>query len=168
MNRRLYFLLPDRAHALTVVKELNNSGIGSERIHALGNRQTRLDGLPTATLNQANDTASRLEKILWNTNLVSFGVALCVFTGLVFTVSWNWWLAVPIVIMVANLLVGLTFSDMPNTHLSEFQDALAHGEILLMVDVAETEVAHIGKQVHHQHPEVAIGGVGWGSTALGI
>ena len=168
MSRRLYFLLPDREHALTVVEELNSSGIGSERIHALGDRCTRLDGLPTSTLRQANDTANRLEKILWNANLVSFAVALCVFIALVFTVTWSWWLVVPVVIMVANFLVGLSFSGVPNTHLDEFQDALAHGEILLMMDVAETEVAQIGELVHHQHPEATVGGVGWGSTALGL
>ena len=95
-------------------------------------------------------------------------MALCVFIALVFTVTWNWWLAVPIIVMVANFLAGLSFTSVPNTHLGEFQDALAHGEILLMVDVAETEVAQIGEQVHHQHPEATIGGVGWGSAALGL
>lgn len=168
MNRRLYFLLPDREHALTVVEELNRGGIGSDRIHTIGNRHTRLDGLPTATLRQANDAACRLEKILWNANLLSFAVALCVFIALLFTLAWTWWLAVPITIMVANFLVSLSFSSVPSTHLGEFRDALTHGEILLMVDVAETEVAQIGKQVHHRHPEVTIGGVGWGSTALGL
>ena len=168
MDRRLYFLLPDRAHALIVVEELNSSGISSERIHALGDRRTRLDGLPTSTLRQASNTASRLEKILWNANLVSFAVALCVFIALVFTVTWNWWLAAPIIVMVANFRAGLSFSSVPNTHLGEFKDARAHGEVLLMVDVADTEVAQVEEQVHHQHPEATIGGVGWGSAALGL
>ena len=168
MDRRLYFLLPDRAHALIVVEELNSSGISSERIHALGDRRTRLDGLPTSTLRQASNTASRLEKILWNANLVSFAVALCVFIALVFTVTWNWWLAVPIIVMVADFLAGLSFSSVPITHLGEFKDALAHGEVLLMVDVADTEVAQVEEQVHHQHPEATIGGVGWSSAALGL
>jgi len=70
--------------------------------------------------------------------------------------------------MVATFLAGLIFTSVPNTHLGEFQDALAHGEILLMVDVPETEVAKVEQQVHHQHPEVTIGGVGWGTAALGL
>lgn len=168
MNRRLYFLLPDRAHALLVVDELVNSGIKSENIHALGDRDTRLDGLPTSTLRQARDTASRLEKMLWNANLISFALALCVFIALVLTMNWSWWLLVPVVIMMLNFLAGLRFTRVPNTHLSEFQDALAHGEILLMVDVAETQVAKVEERVHHQHPEVAIGGVGWGNATLGL
>ena len=168
MDRRLYFLLPDRAHALLVVDELNKSGIDSAQIHALGDRRTRLDGLPASTLRQASDSASRLEKLLWNANLVSFAVALCVFIALVLTLNWNGWLLLPVVIMVMNFFAGLSFTSVPNTHLGEFQDALAHGEILLMVDVAETEVAKVEQQVHHNHPEVAIGGVGWGTAAFGL
>jgi len=168
MNRRLYFLLPDRMHALLVVDELNKFGISSEHIHALGDRRTRLDGLPASTSRQANDTASRLEKVLWNANLISFAVALCVLIAMVFTMNWSWWLLVPVVIMVANFLAGLRFTSIPNTHLGEFQDALSHGEILLMVDVPESQVATVEEQVHHRHPEAAIGGVGWGTAALGL
>lgn len=168
MNRRLYFLLPDRAHALLVVEELTNSGIRTDRIHALGDRRTRLDGLPTSTPRPDNDSASRMEKLLWNANLASFAVAFCTLIALVFTVNWSWWLMLPVLIMVANFFAGLSFTNVPNTHLGEFQDALAHGEILLMVDVAETEVARVEQQVHHQHPEATIGGVGWGATALGL
>ena len=168
MNRRLYFLLPDRAHALSVVDELNSSGINSEHIHALSNRLTLLDGLPTSSLRQARDTASRVEKILWNANLISFVVALCIFIALVLTMNWSWWLVVPVAIMMTNFFAGLSFTSVPNTHLGEFQDALAHGEILLMVDVPEAQVARIEEQVHHQHPEAAIGGVGWGMATMGL
>jgi hypothetical protein len=168
MNRRLYFLLPDRAHALLVVDELNKFGIQSDHLHALGDRRTRLDGLPASTLRQSRDAASPLEKILWNANLISFAVALCVFIAMVLTMNWNWWLLVPVVILVANFLAGLRFTSIHNTHLGEFQDALAHGEILLMVDVPASQVATVEAQVHHQHPEATLGGVGWGPAALGL
>ena len=168
MDRRLYFLLPDRAHALRVVDDLNKSGIGSAHIHALGGPHTWLDGLPASTLRQTRDSASRLEKFLWNTNLVSFAVALCVFIVLVLNLNWSWWLLTPVAIMVANFLAALAFASLPATHLGEFRDALAHGEILLMVDVPETEVGKVEQQVHHQHPEAAFGGVGWGGAAFGL
>lgn len=168
MDRRLYFLLPDRAQALRVVDELNKSGIGSAHIHALGGPRAWLDGLPASTLRQARDSASRLEKFLWNANLASFAVALCVLIVLVLNLNWSWWLLTPVAIMVANVLAALTFASLPDTHLGEFRDALAHGEILLMVDVPETEVDKVEQQVHHQHPEATIGGVGWGSAAFGL
>jgi hypothetical protein len=168
MDRRLFFLLPDRAHALSVVKELEQGGIPTENIHALGDRRTRLDGLPTATRYQARGSGQWLERILWNFNLASFAIALCVFVVLILSVNWNWWLAAPLVVMVINFFIGLSLCNLPNTHLGEFQDALAHGEILLMIDVPENEVARVEEQVHDRHPEAALGGVGWSNAALGL
>jgi hypothetical protein len=53
-------------------------------------------------------------------------------------------------------------------HLTEFTDALAHGEILLMVDVSLHRVAEIENFVHRHHPEAAISGTSWTIDALGI
>ena len=168
MNRRLYFLLPDRAHALSVVDELAREGVGIKNMHALGNQGTPVDGLPKASLRQYNDAASHLESFLWNANLLSFVVAMGIFTVQLVTTGWNLWLLVPAIIMTANFLVGLRFTRLPNTHLDEFRDALAQGEILLMVDLPEERVAYIEHQVHHHHPEATVGGVCWGTPALGL
>ena len=111
MNRRLYFLIPDRTHALSVVDELAHEGIGIENMHALGGQSKQLDGLPSSSLRQYNDAAG---------------------------------------------------------HLDEFRDAMAHGEILLMVDVPEQQVADIENLVHHHHPEATVGGVSWGTPAFGL
>ena len=168
MKRRLYFLLPDRAHALSVVDELTHEGISIENIHALGSKGTQLDGLPIASPRQFSDAASHLESFLWNANLLSFIVAIGIFIILLVTTGWSLWLLVPVAIMVANFLAGLRFTRLPNTHLDEFRDALAHGEILLMVDVPEQRVADIEDQIHHHHPEATVGGVCWGSPAFGL
>jgi hypothetical protein len=168
MKRRLYFLLPDRAHALSVVDELARERISIENIHALGSRGTQLDGLPIASPRQFSDAASHLESFLWNANLLSFVVALGMFIVLLVTTGWNLWLLVPAAIMMANFLAGLRFTRLPNTHLDEFRDALAHGEILLMVDVTEQRVADIEHQIHHHHPEATVGGVCWGTPAFGL
>lgn len=168
MNRRLYFLLPDKDHALTVVDELIREGIHSERMHALGNRRTRLDGLPTSTLRQTNDAAGHLEAFLWNANLVSFALALGILLVMLVTTGWSLWLLAPAALMVTNFLAGLWFTRLPNTHLGEFRDAMSHGEILLMVDVPEKQVAEIEEHVHHHHPEAAVGGVSWGTPAFGL
>jgi hypothetical protein len=168
MKRRLYFLLPDKAHALSVVDELTRERIGIENMHALGSQGTQLEGLPSTSLRQYNDTASHLENFLWNANLLSFVVALGIFIILLITTGWSLWLLVPAAIMMANFLAGLRFTRLPNTHLDEFRDALAHGEILLMVDVPEQRVADIENQVHQHHPEATVGGVGWGTPAFGL
>jgi len=49
MNRRLYFLLPDKAHALALVNELVENGIHHESMHALAGQVLQLGGLPVAT-----------------------------------------------------------------------------------------------------------------------
>jgi hypothetical protein len=168
VNRRLYFLIPDRAHALSVVDELVNEGVAIRNMHTLGGKGKELDGLPAASGRQYNDTADHLESFLWNANLMSFFVALGIFFTLLLTTGWNLWLLVPAVIMMANFTAGLRFTRLPNTHLGEFREALRHGEILLMVDVPEGQVADIENLVRHHHPETTVGGVSWGSPAFSL
>ena len=139
MNRRLYFLIPDKSHALSAVYELTRHGINLDHIHTLANKKVRLQSLPNAG-HQFQDPGQRIEDLLWKTNLVIFGLALA----------------------------GLLFTRVPNVHLDEFRDALAHGEILLMVDVPQTRVAEIEELVHHHHPEATVGGVGWETEVFGF
>jgi hypothetical protein len=168
MNRRLYFLIPDRTHALAMVDDLVENGINIEHMHAIGDRRTRLDGLPNASPRQRRDSANRVEKVLWNGNLVCFGLALVATLITPIFIGLSWWLLLPVGIMAANFLAGVRFTNLPNTHLGEFRDALAHGEILLMVDVPETRVAEVENKIQHHHPEASIGGVGWGTQAFGL
>jgi hypothetical protein len=168
MYRRLYFLLPDKEHTHSVVDELTREGISIRNMHTHGTRGTALDGLPAASPRQTNDAAGHLENFLWNANLISFVVAFGIFIILAITTGRNLWLLAPVVIMVANFLIGVRFARLPNTHLDEFRDALAHGEILLMVDVTEERVADIENLVHRHHPEATVGGVSWGTPAFGL
>jgi len=168
MHRRLYFLVPGRSHALSVIEDLARQGINPERIHALADKRTRKDGLPQASTRQKNDAGGRLEKVLWNSNLISFALAFGCLIFLLITRNLNWWLLLPAGVMTVNFIAGLKFSNLPGTHLGEFRDALAHGEILLLVDVPENRVSEIERSVHRHHPETAIGGVGWGTEAFGL
>ena len=168
MDRRLYFLVPGRVHALSIIEDLSRQGISPARIHTLADKRTRTDGLPQASLRQNNDTGDQLEKILWNGNLISFALAFGCFIFLLITQHLNWWLLLPTSVMAVNFIAGLKFSNLPSTHLGEFRDALAHGEILLLVDVPENRVNDIERSVHRHHPEAAIGGVGWGTQAFGL
>jgi hypothetical protein len=53
-------------------------------------------------------------------------------------------------------------------HLGEFRDALAHGEVLLMVDVPRGRVSEVEDRVHRHHPEATVGGVGWSADMLRV
>jgi hypothetical protein len=79
------------------------------------------------------------------------------------------WSIVAIFVMLATFIAGELFVVfVPDVHLSEFSDALSHGEILLMVDVAKNQVAEVENLVHRHHPEAVVGGVGWTLDAFGI
>lgn len=168
MNRRLYFLVPGRAEALSVIKDLSRQGISPEDIQVLADKRTRTDGLTQTTARQKNDAEGWLQKLLWNVNLISFAVALGCFIFLLITQHLDWWLLLPGSVMAANFFAGLNFSNLPHAHLGEFRDALAHGEILLLVDVPEDRTSAIERNVHHHHPEAAIGGTVWENEALGL
>lgn len=167
MKRRLYFLFPDSGHARTVVNELEAQGIQRKFIHAIAGRGGDLSGLPAASRSQQQDLASRLENLLWGGNLTLFFAALFAMIVIVLLqVEW-YWLLLPVGFMLTSFFMGLKFvTRIPNVHLAEFQDAMQHQEILLMIDVAAGQVADVEKLVHRHHPEAVVGGVGWNVNAL--
>ena len=95
MNRRLYFLLPDKAHALALVNELVGNGIHHQSMHALAGQAVQLDGLPAATRRQNDDIGRHVETLLWNGNPVVFGLALCSLIALLVTSGFTAWLDDP-------------------------------------------------------------------------
>ena len=167
MHRRLYFLAPGRVEALSMIEELSRQGIHPGCIQILADKRTRTDGLPQALDSQKNGAENRLEKAFWNGNLVSFALAFGFLIFLLITQNLNWWLLLPTSVLAVNFITGLKYSNLPgNTH-CEFRDALAHGEILLLVDVPDASSADIERNVHRRYPEAAIGRTGWGTEAFG-
>lgn len=162
MKRRLYFLLPDSAHARAVVADLAACGIRRESLHVVARPDVDTTGLPVATSRQHSDSGGRLETVLWDGNLLVFFLALVAGAGL-FIAGVHWtWLLVPAAIMLASFTAGLAFTArIPSVHLSEFTDAVHHGELLLMVDVAVRQVSCVESRIHRHHPEAVAGGVGW-------
>ena len=169
MKRRLYFLLPDTGHTHTVLNDLEEFGVPTRTMHALARPGTDLGDLPVATGRQRRDSAARLETVLWDGNLAVFFVALAVLIYLAFTgLAW-YWMLLPAAVMLMTFLAGVVFTaKVPNVHLSEFQDAMRHGEILLMVDVPVWRVEQVVARVHEHHPDAVIGGVGWHIDALHV
>jgi hypothetical protein len=170
MTRRLYFLLPDTGHARTVVNDLQEYGVAREAMHTLARPGINLAGLPDADSRQGKDSDARMETLLWDGNLVLFVVALVLLLVMVYRQLDWYWLLVPGAIMLATLLLGVAFtSRIPNVHLAEFQDAMHHREILLMVDVPVWRVANVESRVHRHHPEaVTSGGGGWHSNIFHV
>jgi hypothetical protein len=168
MSRRLYFLFPDEVHARRVVNEMQGLGVGEKHMHAIAREDIVLKTLPQATARQRRDTGWVLERTLWNGNLVLFALAL-LGLGTTLFLGLSAWSILALAVMITTFVAGALFTTrVPNVHLREFTDALAHGEVLLMVDVPRRRVAEIEDWVHRRHPEAAGGGVGWTIEALGI
>ena len=165
MLRRLFFLFPDTEHAQSVVDELVDRGINKRYIHAIA-RGVDLESLPEATERQKTDTAFRLERFIWSANLMLFLVALIAFISSLMSGQYLW-TAITLLIMLLTFIAGEQFVvRVPDVHLTEFTDALSHGEVLLMIDVPGHRVTEIEDFVHHRHPEACVGGVGWAMGAF--
>jgi len=167
MLRRLYFLFPDEKQAQPVVEQLVTLNIPKRRIHALAHN-IKLNALPQATQRQKNDRAFQIEHALWVTNLFLFGLA-CVALIIALTASSFIGIISSLAVMALSFFAGEQFViHLPDVHLTEFSDALAHGEILLMIDVPKQRVNEIEKVVHQHHPAAVVGGVSWSTDALGL
>ena len=168
MFLRLYFLLPDEQQAAKLVQDLETAGIKRKHLHAHARNEEQLGGLPRRTKWQAADAGRFIEDFAWNTDLSIFFVASI---GMFITLFleayvWSFLLAA---IMLITFTVGAYFAILvPRVHLDEFEYALQHGEILLMVDVAETKVADIEHFIERHHPAAVPGGSSWTIDALGI
>lgn len=167
MLRRLFFLFPDEESAQRVMNQLVFNNISERNIHAITNG-VALKTLPEATERQKNDTAFRVESFLWNFNLLLFIIALLMFF-ITLVMTQFYWALFALSVMTATFFAGEHFVvNVPDVHLTEFTDALSHGEILLMVDVPAARVAEIENFVHRNHPEAVVGGVSWTVDAFGI
>jgi len=165
MLRRLFFLFPDTEHAQSVVNDLIERGISTRYIHAIA-RGVDIKSLPAATERQKADTTFRLERIIWNANLMLFLVALIAFISSLISADLLW-VVISLLIMLVTFIAGEQFVvRVPDVHLTEFTDALSHGEVLLMIDVPVHRVSEIEDFVHHRHPEACVGGVGWAMDAF--
>ena len=167
MYRRIYLLLPDEEHARTLAEELPELGVPANRIHAVTREGETLKSLPAASNAQRRDLAGRLETVLWNVNLGVFGLALLGLVAALYTGHPGWAVAMAAV-MVATFVAGLLFTYLPNVHLRDLRPALAHGEVLLMVDVPKGQVHAVEERARRHHPEAVVGGVSWSSDAFGL
>ncbi len=167
MLRRLFFLFPDEQRAQRVVNKLVFLRISERNIHAISHG-VKLKTLPEATERQKKDTAFRVESFLWSVNLLLFAMALATFF-ISMAMTAFYWALISLSVMAATFFAAEHFVvNVPDVHLTEFTDALSHGEILLMVDVPGSRVAEIEDFVHHHYPEAVIGGVSWAVDAFGI
>lgn len=164
MRKRLYYMLPDIPSAREIVNELLLARIDEPHIHVLAKDSESLGDLPKASIMQTSDIVHSIEAGLINGGLTGLVV------GLIATVSLQLVSMVGVVILSCTLLGSLLGiwtssmigSDVRNSRLRGFENAIEDGKVLLMVDVPQQRVVDISskieshKQAHNEGTEPSI------------
>jgi hypothetical protein len=161
--RRLYFLVPTVESASQIVDELLLARVDERHIHIAAKDHHALEEakLPEANLLQESDFIPALERglavggatgLLAGIVAVSFPPAgLLLGGGAILGMS----LAGAGVGAWVSSMIG---SDVPNSQLKEFEQAIAGGQLLMMIDVPKARVEAITELVKKHHPEAEIEG----------
>ena len=166
--RRIYMLVPTRRQAEVVVSDLMLARVNRQHIHTVAKPGVDIKGLPEATVRQRSGFAAQLENWFWDMNLLLFFVAFIFMLFALWTAEW-FWVVGCVAVMAATVFLGYRFaSQVPQTHIEDCEVPLRHGEILLLVDVPRWRIPEVERAIRQLHPEVELGGVGWGYDALGI
>lgn len=159
--RRLYFLLPGVNSAKDIVDELLLNRVEWRHIHVIAGPGVPLEDLPEAHLAQRSDLLPALARGTAAGGITGMlaGLAALAFPPAGLTIAGG--------AVIAITLFGAGFGawtatmvgvDLPNSRLKKFEDAIAKGELLMMVDVPRERVAEIEELVRSHHPEAEIGG----------
>lgn len=162
LMRRIYFLAPSVASARAIVNDLLLARIEERHIHVLAKEGTPLEDLPEAKLAQASDLIASLERG------AAAGGLTGLLAGLVAVTFPPAGLALGGGALLGIALLGTGFGawmssmvgvGIPNSRLEQFQDAIAKGELLMMIDVPRVRVEEIEAVVRRHHPEAELEGL---------
>jgi len=161
MKRRLYFLLPDVAHAGRIVVDFEEAGVPRKHIHVIGRGIASIHGLQAIPMTEDIDRACWVEWWWWRINLSILFIALFALVASVL-LSTPYMAFVAVAVIATTFVLGAIFATrMPNVQLGEFQSAITHGEILVMTDMHRNRIAGIEDFVRTRHQEATPGGVCW-------
>ena len=159
--KRLYFMLPDTESCKNVVAELKNAGIPERHLHVVASLAVPLEDLPEANLLHKTELAHGIERgialggaagLLGGMLVVTFPPAGLVVGG-----------AALLTAVTAGgagfgaLAMGLISKDIHSKKLAAFERDIAHGRILLIVDVPKKDVEQWKQLIIEHHPEAEIG-----------
>ena len=161
--RRLYVLIPDVGTCRALVDELEEAGVPERRLHVIGSLQHDLGDLPTANALQKSDVALGLEWGLimgaWAGLLGAYLVHSFPAAGAVVgqQVILIYVLFAFLGALFGAIVLGLIARGIPNHELRGVRQAIARGELLVMVDVPKHRVPFVKAAIQGHHPEARIG-----------
>ncbi|MCP4041425.1 MAG: DUF1269 domain-containing protein, partial [Gammaproteobacteria bacterium] len=143
-----------------LVAELREKGIPDRHLHVIADSKTVLEGLPEASMLQKSEFTHGVEMgigvggvagLLGGVLAVTFPPAGIVLGG-----------AAIIGGVVAGagfgaLVSGMVAHDIPNHELEAFEQGIAEGKILLLLDVPKERVDEFVEIITSHHPEAEIG-----------
>ncbi|MDG4549258.1 MAG: DUF1269 domain-containing protein [Candidatus Contendobacter sp.] len=160
--KRIYFLVPNIDVARVIVNELLIARVEERHIHILAKRDTPLEDLPEASFLQKSDFIPAMERGL------ALGGSLGTLAGLVAVALGPFSLVVAGggIVLASGLagagvgawLSGMVGLSIGNTRLKRFEEAIEHGELLMMIDVPRDRVEQISKLVATHHPDAHLEG----------
>jgi len=161
--RRLYFLIPTVDSAKTIVDELLLARVEQRHMHiAAADHHALIEAnLPEANLLQESDFVPAVERglAIGGATGILAGIAAVALPGVGLVLGGGAILGIGL----AGAGVGAWLSSMigisvPSTRLTEFEDAIKEGSLLMMVDVPKTRVEEITALIKQHHPEAEIEG----------
>jgi len=156
MNRRLYFMLPNVASAEKTANDLLLARIEDKHMHFVAKPGTHLGKLHEAGYGLRNDLLRGAE-----VGLISGGVLGLVLGIALYATQPIGIVLQPVIVLAMAVLfavLGAWFSSMvgialPNSQLSQFEDEIAQGKVLLIIDVPRGRVDEIRTLIGRTHPE---------------
>ena len=182
--KRLCFLLPDIGSTHGIVDDLRAKGIHDSDIYVVAKESTPLGDLPDAGKIEESDFYPQLARGLAMGGTIGliggliamrfagavFGGGAVLLFGLIGAGVNALFVLGPIVTDIApgydhitaaigGALAATAGAAFPNSRLTQFEDAIEAGSVLVMVNVTEDAVGEIEKLVKRRHPEAEIEGV---------
>jgi hypothetical protein len=158
--RRIYFLVPNITIAHKIVDELRSEGIEDRHIHILAKRDTPLGDLPEAGVTIKTDFIPAIERgaVLGGTTGLLGGLVGLRFAG--FAIAGGAVLGILIAsATISSLAAGLIGISLGNTRLKKYEQAIEHGELLVLLDIPKDRIEAISKLIIKHHPEAAFEGI---------
>lgn len=161
MKRRLYFMLPDVASAERTANDLLLARLEDRYMHFMAKPGTHLGKLHEAGYRIRNDLLRGAE-----VGLISGGILGLVLGIVLYATQPVGIVLQPVVVLAMAVLFGLLGAwsssmigiALPNSQLSQFEDEIEEGKILLIVDVSRDRVDEIRTLIGKAHPEAGARG----------
>jgi len=160
MRKRIYWLLPDLGSARRTMDELLLARVTEHHIHFVARDGATMDGLHAANVLQTSDLVQAAQSgALIGSGLGAAGGVAAAFAfdpaspaGLVIGLA-------AVGAMLGTWSSSMIGSSTPSRRLKRFEEALAEGQYLLIVDVPRTRVSEIEHLLETSHPEAHFEGL---------